>query len=181
MTISPLDVRNQVFKRRVRGFDVDEVRMFLDVVADRMEEMLREKEALEKDNAILGEKANCFTELESSLRDTMVTAQRIGDEAKMHAQKEADSIIREAELEAKRKISEVTSQINDLSRSRDSARAEAAAFVAKVRSLVESQLRFLGDVEGEIRQGSSPRQEGEIRQEDPPRQEGVEVCEDAGS
>ena len=51
MTISPLDVRNQVFKRRVRGFDVDEVRMFLDVVADRMEEMLREKESLEKDNS----------------------------------------------------------------------------------------------------------------------------------
>jgi cell division initiation protein len=169
LTISPLDVRNQVFKRRLRGFDVDEVRMFLDVVADRMEEMLREKEALEKDNSILREKADCFSDLESSLRETMVTAQRIGEEAKMHAQKEADGIIREAEIEAKRKISEVMSQVEDLSRARDSARSEAAAFVAKVRSLLESQLSFLGDIEGEIRKESSPKPEG------------VEVCEDAGS
>jgi cell division initiation protein len=169
LTISPLDVRNQVFKRRLRGFDADEVRMFLDVVADRMEEMLREREALEKDNTILREKADCFTDLESSLRETMVTAQRMSNEAKMHAQKEADSIIKEADLEAKRKMSEVTRQIDDLARTRDSARAEAAAFVARVRSLIESQLRFLGDIDSEI------------RQESPPRQEGVEVCEDAGS
>jgi cell division initiation protein len=169
LTISPLDVRNQVFKRRVRGFDVDEVRMFLDVVADRMEEMLREKEALEKDNSILSEKADCFTELESSLRETMVTAQRISDEAKMHAQKEADSIIKEAEIEAKRRVSEAMSQMQDLERSRDNVRNEASAFVAKVKSLLESQLRFLGDIENEI------------REESPPRQEGVEVCEDVSS
>ncbi|MFH1314437.1 MAG: DivIVA domain-containing protein [Candidatus Eisenbacteria bacterium] len=173
MTISPLDVRNQVFKRRVRGFDVDEVRMFLDVVADRMEEMLREKETLEKDNTILGEKADCFTDLESSLRETMVTAQRISDEAKMHAQKEADSIIREAEIEAKRRISDAMSRMHDLERSRESARNEASVFVAKVKSLLESQLRFLGDIESEIR--------SETGQESPPAQEGVEVCEDVSS
>jgi cell division initiation protein len=134
-----------------------------------MEEMLREKETLEKDNSIFKEKADCFTDLEASLRETMVTAQRIGDEAKMHAQKEADSIIREAEIEAKRKISEVMSRIEDLSRTRDNARNEAAAFVARVKSLVESQLRFLGDIEGQI------------RQENPPGREGVGVCEDVGS
>ena len=182
MTISPLDVRNQVFKRRVRGFDVDEVRMFLDVVADRMEEMLREKETLEKDNSILSEKADCFTELESSLRETMVTAQRIGDEAKMHAQKEADSIIKEAEIEAKRRISEAMGRMQDLERSRDNARNEASAFVAKVRSLLESQLRFLGDIENEIR--SEVREEHPHGQEGPDQEEhaheGVQVGEDAG-
>ena len=183
MTISPLDVRNQVFKRRVRGFDVDEVRMFLDVVSDRMEEMLREKETLEKDNSILSEKADCFTGLETSLRETMVTAQRISDEAKMHAQKEADSIIKEAEIEAKRRISEAMGRMQDLERSRDNARNEASAFVAKVRSLLESQLIFLGDIENEIR--------SEVREEHPHGQEGhyqeehvhegVQVGEDAGS
>lgn len=160
MTISPLDVRNQVFKRTLRGFDVDEVRMFLDAVADRMEEMLKNAEALERDNAILREKADSFAEIESTLRETMVTAQRISDEAKVHAQREADSIIKEAEVEAKRRMSEASGKVEEMARARDSARNETAAFVAKIRSLLEAQLTFLGSIEGEIRRESAPQGDG---------------------
>ena len=46
MSISPLDVRNQIFKKKLRGYDADEVKIFLDAVADRMEDMIKEKENL---------------------------------------------------------------------------------------------------------------------------------------
>lgn len=169
MTISPLDVRNQVFKRKVRGYDIDEVKMFLDAVADCMEEMLKEKEALEKEIGALKDKADTFTSIEGTLRDTMVTAQRISEEAKVSAQREADHMIKQAELDCQRKISDTMRQVEDLERAREGARNETLAFVAKLRSLLEAQLSFLASVEGEARAKGSP--EGE----------GVEVAKDAGT
>lgn len=169
MSISPLDVRNQVFKKKLRGFDADEVRIFLDAVADRMEDMIKQREDLERENAVLREKNKSFAEIESALRDTMVTAQRICDESKVNAQKEADVIIRQAELEAQAKVADANRQVEDLSRHRDNTKAETMAFITKLRSLLEGHLSFLGSIESEVR--SENGVEGKR----------VEVCEDVGS
>jgi cell division initiation protein len=151
LTISPLDVRNQIFKKKMRGYDIDEVKMFLDAVADYMEEMLKQKETLEQENSALKAKADTFTDIESTLRDTMVTAQKICDEAKVNAQKEADNITRQADLDAKHKMAEAMKEVEKLAKAREDARSQTVAFVAKLRSLLEAQLSFLGSIEGEIR------------------------------
>jgi cell division initiation protein len=166
LTISPLDVRNQIFKKKMRGYDIDEVKMFLDAVADCMEELLKEKETLEKENIALKQKAETFADIESTLRDTMVTAQRISDEARVNAQKEAENIKRQAELDSKHKIGEAMKEVEKLARAREDARSQTIAFVAKLRSLLEAQLSFLGSVEGEIKVQETPAdQTVEVREE----------------
>ena len=169
MSISPLDVRNQIFKKKIRGYDADEVKIFLDAVADRMEDMIKDKENLEKDNTALRERSNTFAELETALRETMVTAQKIGDEAKVNAQKEADNIIRQADLDAQTKVAEAAGKVEDIVRAHENSRAQTMAFVAKMRSLLEGQLSFLGSVESEV------------RSENVIRDKGVEVQEGVGS
>lgn len=166
MTISPLDVRNQIFKKKMRGYDIDEVKMFLDAVADCMEELLKDKENLEKENTVLKQKAETFSGIESTLRDTMVTAQRISDEAKVNAQKEAENIKKQAEIDAKHQIAEAMKEVEKLARSREDARSQTIAFVAKLRSLLEAQLSFLGSVEGEIKIKDKPAdQAAHVREE----------------
>ena len=160
MSISPLDVRNQIFKKKLRGYDADEVKIFLDAVADRMEDMIKEKENLEKENAALREKANVFADLEASLRDTMVTAQRISDEAKVNAQKEADNIRRQADLDAQARAAEAGKQVEDVRRAHEYTRAQTMAFIAKLRSLLEGHLSFLGSVESEVRAESNVEDRG---------------------
>ena len=169
MTISPLDVRNQIFKKKMRGYDIDEVKMFLDAVADCMEELLKDKETLEKENTVLKQKAETFSGIESTLRDTMVTAQRISDEARVNAQKEAENIKKQAEIDAKHQVAEAMKEVEKLARSREDARSQTIAFVAKLRSLLEAQLSFLGSVEGEI------------KIKDKPAEQAVEVREEVGS
>ena len=171
MSISPLDVRNQVFKKMFRGYDADEVRIFLDAVADCMEDMIKSKEDLERESAILKEKNKSFTEIETSLRNTMVTAQRICDESRVTAQREADNIIRHAELDAKTKVASLSGDLDHLVRQRESTRAETMAFIAKLKSLREGHLRVLGSIEGEVRSDTARERPAE----------GVEVCEDIGS
>ncbi len=161
--ISPLDVRNQVFKKMFRGYDADEVRIFLDAVADRMEDMIKNREDLERENAVLKEKNKSFMEIETSLRDTMVTAQRICDESKVTAQRQADNIIRQAELDARTKVADVSGDLDHLARQRQTTRAETMAFIAKLKSLLEGHLSFLGSIEREVRDDpvGQPSGEGE--------------------
>jgi cell division initiation protein len=161
LSISPLDVRNQIFKKKLRGYDADEVKIFLDAVADRMEDMIKERETLEQENSALRERSNTFAELETTLRETMVTAQRISDEAKVNAQKEADNILGRADLDARAKIAEASKKVEDIVRAHDDTRSQTMAFVAKMRSLLEGQLSFLGSVEHEV------RSEREIKSENP--------------
>jgi cell division initiation protein len=166
LTISPLDVRNQIFKKKMRGYDIDEVKMFLDAVADCMEELLKDKETLEKENTVLKQKAETFSGIESTLRDTMVTAQRISDEARVNAQKEAENIKKQAEIDAKHQIAGAMKEVEKLARAREDARSQTIAFVAKLRSLLEAQLSFLGSVEGEIKIKDRPAdQTVEVREE----------------
>jgi cell division initiation protein len=160
LSISPLDVRNQIFKKKLRGYDADEVKIFLDAVADRMEDMIKEKENLEKENAALRERSNTFAELETTLRETMVTAQRICDEAKVNAQKEADNILRQADLDAQAKAAEAAGKVEDIVRTHENTRAQTMAFITKMRSLLEGHLSFLGSVEGEVRSQNEVRDRG---------------------
>jgi len=165
LSISPLDVRNQIFKKKIRGYDVDEVKIFLDAVADRMEDMIKEKEDLEKENTALRERSNTFAELETALRETMVTAQKICDEAKVNAQKEADNILRQADLDAQAKVAGAAGKVEDIVRAHENTRAQTMAFVTKMRSLLEGQLSFLGSVESEVRSENDIRDKGvEVRE-----------------
>jgi cell division initiation protein len=133
LTISPLDVRNQIFKKKNTG---------------------------------LKQKAEAFSDIESTLRDTMVTAQRISDEAKVNAQKAAENIKKQAEIDAKHQIAEAMKEVEKLARAREDARSQTIAFVAKLRSLLEAQLSFLGSVEGEIKIKDSPAdQTAHVREE----------------
>ena len=169
MTISPLDVRNQVFRRRFRGYDPDEVKTFLDAVADYMEEMLKEKEVLEKGNSMLQERVDSYVEIEATLRDTLVTAQRIGDEARSSAQKDADQLLKQAEMDAQKRLAEAGKRVQDLTGRRENLRAQTIAFVAQLRGLIEAQLNFINSIEHEVGYRQSPEDQG------------VKVCEDVGS
>ncbi len=160
MSISPLDVRNQIFKKKFRGYDADEVKIFLDAVADRMEEMIKDKENLERESTALRERSNTFAELETALREAMVTAQKICDEAKVNAQKEADNIIRQADIDAQVRVAEAAGKVEGIVRAHQDTRAQTMAFIAKMRSLLEGQLSFLGSVESEVRSENNIRDKG---------------------
>jgi cell division initiation protein len=97
MNVSPLDLRQQRFRKSFRGFDPIEVASFLAAVADDYEQALRETDRLKQDlmrmEAVLTE----HREHEKNLQATMTTAQKLSDDIKASAELEAKRIIREAE------------------------------------------------------------------------------------
>jgi len=150
LRISPLDVRSQEFKKSFRGFDPEEVKAFLDAIADTMEDLLKEKETAESELIALRKKVETFTEMEISLRDAMVAAQKAADEAKMNARRNAELMIREADLEVRQRIAEAKRKVDDVFKARETVRAEMRAFLPRLRSLLESQLTYLENIEQEV-------------------------------
>src|SRR3989304_4557586 len=99
MRISPLDIRQQQFTVRLfRGFDTQEGDAFLDDVAEDYESVLKENALLKEQLATFEERSRGLAEREKALQDTLIATQRLGDEMKAAARREAELYAREAGL-----------------------------------------------------------------------------------
>jgi cell division initiation protein len=91
MRISPHDIRQQQFTTRMfRGFEPHEVDAFLQDVADEYETLLKEFQSLKEQLAAQDERQRGVLELERTLQDTLLTTQRLVDEMKTSARRDAD-------------------------------------------------------------------------------------------
>ena len=119
MNVSPLDLRQQRFRKAFRGFDPIEVASFLAAVADDYEQALRETDRLRQDlmrmEAVLTE----HREHEKNLQNTLMTAQKLSDDIKANAELEARRIIRDAEGRSDLLLEKTQSRVEDIQREID--------------------------------------------------------------
>jgi cell division initiation protein len=123
MNVSPLDLRQQRFRKGLRGFDPVEVTSFLAAVADDYEQALRETDRLRQDLMRMEVVLSQHRENEQNLRATMMTAQKLSDDIKANAETEAKRIVAGAEAEAKRIMRETETR-SDLLLDQTQARLE---------------------------------------------------------
>ena len=99
MRITPMDIRQQQFSVKMfRGFAVQEVDAFLEDVAEDYETLLKENALLKEQLQALEERTRGLEGREKILQDTLVTTQRLTEEMKENARREAALIRKEAEL-----------------------------------------------------------------------------------
>ena len=156
MRISPLDIRQQQFTVRMfRGFDTHEVDAFLDDVADDYEAVLKESALLKEQLATLEERSRGLSERERALQDTLVTTQRLGDEMKAAARREAELHMREAELRAEKLLEEMRGEEAKIRSEIQALRRLRRQLIEDLRSTLESYYRTMtaefGDEAGEAR------------------------------
>lgn len=102
--LTPLDVRKKKgdFRRGLRGYDALQVDDFLDIVADRLESLVRENLALQERVARFENQVTDYREREKALTEALVTAQEMREEVRAQSAREADAARREAENDAVR-------------------------------------------------------------------------------
>ena len=119
MNVSPLDLRQQRFRKAFRGFDPVEVAAFLVAVADDYEQALRETDRLRQELMRMEAVLNENREHEKNLRSTMTTAQRVSDDMKANAEREAQRIIRDAEGRSDLLLEKTQARLEDIQREID--------------------------------------------------------------
>jgi cell division initiation protein len=144
MRIGPQDVRQQQFTvKLVRGFDPQEVDAFLEDVAEDYESVLKEAALLKEQLAVLEERSRGINDLERTLQDTLVTAQRLSEEIKGSAKREAQLILQEAELRSEKMLEEARGEEARLRTDLDTLKRLRRQVVEDFRSTVDRYQRII--------------------------------------
>ena len=158
MRISPLDIRQQQFTvRTFRGFDTQEVDAFLDDVAEDYEAVLKENALLKEQVAGFEERARGLAERERALQDTLIATQRLGDEMKAAARREAELHTREAELRGEKILEEVRGEEAKLRSEVQALRRTRRQLIEDLRSTLESYQRLMSAEFGDDAGGTDTR------------------------
>lgn len=130
MRITPLDIRNHEFKRRVSGYDREEVDRFLRIVSEDYEASLRVVEGLRQKVRDLEARVGELTANEQLLQQTLTTAQALSDDLKNTAMREAEVLVGEAEIKGEKVL--------------EAAHRRAARLAEDIREMKRLRMRLAG-------------------------------------
>jgi len=150
--LSPIEIQTAEFRRTFRGLDPEEVHLYLQAVAESYQTLTLENQRLHKDVEHLQGSLDEFRRREGLLRDALYTAQKVSDDIKAQALREAQSTVQEAEVRGQALVQQaqvrahaVERQILDLKMERESMlqgmRDLTARILALVEALDESKIR----------------------------------------
>ncbi|MDD2320531.1 MAG: DivIVA domain-containing protein [Geobacteraceae bacterium] len=144
MKITPLDIQQQQFKGKLfGGLHPDDVDSFLQSVAQELESLTRENATLREQCQKMTTEAERLAQQEKDLRETLLAAQRITEEMKNNAQKEAELKIAEAEVQAEKILADAENRVVQLKNEIQELRRQKAQFETSFRSLLESHSKML--------------------------------------
>lgn len=140
--LTPLDVRKKRgdFRKLLRGYDPQEVDVFLELVAERLEALVRENIAFRERTEALQHQVASWSGREKAVQEALVTAQELRTEMKTQAQRQAEFVLTEAQAEARRVLAEADAEVR--TRLRDAERRLDQAREA-LEELERRRLRFL--------------------------------------
>jgi cell division initiation protein len=153
--VTPLDMRQAKFATVMRGFDREEVLNFLTDAAKGFDQALRENERLRQDVARLEGSLGHFRALEGSLKNTLLSAQKLADDMREGATQDAARIIREAEGRAELIVQKAQARLEDVQREIDGLkmkRREAETSIEATISALNHALEFMREQDQRERQ-----------------------------
>ncbi len=150
MKLSPLDIRKQEFARTFRGFDVDEVQAFLQMVSTQWDEMLGEHRRLEQKVREVEARLEHYAKVEEALQEALRTARESSRQALENARQKAENLVAEAEMragaikqEAEREKLRIKQEVASLTSRRDE-------IAARLRAFLTSEIELLGHYDAEM-------------------------------
>jgi len=152
LKITPLEVHNHQFGTSLRGFDRDEVRAFLAVVSEELEQAISESTRSKDMIAEIREQLIDARGREQGLQKAISTADRISDEIKETAQRESDLLIKEARLKANKLLEQAQSRALSLEDRVSELKVARTRLEHRLRAVLEEHLQLVDH----IRDGEDP-------------------------
>lgn len=159
MRVTPLDIRRQKFRKGMRGYDPGEVDAFLEMLADAWEEAADRHEKESKELEVLRARASDFDRMEGAVREVLVAQQKSADVAREEANREADLIIRDAELKSQKMLDEAKKRVQILTEAIRELQDRRVEVLMKMNSFIENQKNMVKMEESKIRNEIIPADE----------------------
>ncbi|HAK89272.1 MAG TPA: cell division protein DivIVA [Nitrospiraceae bacterium] len=143
MRITPLDIQQKQFPMRFRGFDVDEVYSFLELLREELEELLRDNASLKEQLSRADEQLKEYSNMDATLRETLMATQQMVEDYKTNARKEAELILKEAELKADTMIKDAQEKVVKIHEDIVDLKGIRRHFKEEIKRLIDSHFKML--------------------------------------
>lgn len=143
MALTKVDVLNKIFSRSFRGYSCVEVDSFLRDIAEFLGAQAEDRVRLEAHATALETTLKEYKGREETLRDTLVTTQKMSEEMKTTAQKEAQLIIDAAHAKGESLLNQAHARLAQLHGEIAEVKKQRTQLEVKLQSTLEAHLRLL--------------------------------------
>lgn len=150
--ITPMEIQNKEFGSKWKGFNPEEVKHFLYLMAEEFENLIERNHKIAREVSVLRERLKDLEARDKVLKDTLISAQQIKTDIQENATKEADLILKEAQLKAdamfeaaKVKVGQLRHQMVETRRVRDDLLAEAEMMVSRFNHFVDAERQMASE------------------------------------
>jgi cell division initiation protein len=152
MRISPLDILQQKFKSKLKGYDSEEVEAFLNLVAEDYkkanEEISRLTEKIEEQKKEIEE----LLAREKVLKEAIISTRKITEQIQQNAENEASNIIKQAEMMSHSIMEQARNEVSNTKNEIDKLRVFRKQTYLKLESELNLFLKTLDEFKEKIEQ-----------------------------
>ena len=143
MKMTPIDIQQQQFKTRFRGFDVREVDTFLEQTSGAFETLQRENEEYQEEIRRLELEIQGYKKREETFKRALLNSQKVLDQMKENARKSAELIIAEAEVKAEKILNKSHNRLAQLHEDIAELKRQRTQIEVQISSVIEGHSRLL--------------------------------------
>ena len=143
VNITPLDIQQQKFKTKIRGFDVREVDAFLEQMANVFESLQRTHKHLQEEVRRLELEIQGYRKREETFKRALLNSQKVLDQMKDNAHKSAELIIAEAEVKAEKILNNAHNRLAQLHEDISELKRQRTQIEVQIGSIVEAHSKLL--------------------------------------
>lgn len=143
MRLTPLEIYQMEFKKGFRGYETSEVDEFKSKVGKDYETLTGEHRNLKEEVARLKEQMKDYIEMEKTLKQTLVAAQKSSGDTRMNAEKEAELIIKQAEMNAEKLIEDARLEARDILREIHTLKKQKKMLKIELKNVLDSYYAIL--------------------------------------
>ena len=143
MKVTPLDIQQQQFKTRFRGFDIREVDTFLEQMAETVESLHKENQNLGDEVRRLELEIQGYRKREETFKRALLNSQKVLDQMKDNARRSAELIIAEAEVKAEKILNKAHNRLAQLHEDITELKRQRTQIEVQISSIIEAHSRLL--------------------------------------
>lgn len=143
MPFTPSEIKNKEFSRVKNGLEPTEVANYLDQLTTEIERLKEDKKQLEKVVEDRDTNIKSYQDVHQSVSDALIQAQKVGEETKLAANKDAEATLAKAQVQADKIVNDAIEKARRLSFQTEDMKRQSKVFRSRFRMLVEAQLDLL--------------------------------------
>ena len=143
MPFTPSEIKNKEFTRVKNGLEPTEVANYLEQLSNEIERLKEDKKQLEKVVEDRDTNIKSYKDVHQSVSDALIQAQKVGEETKLAANKDAEATLAKAQVQADKIVNDAIEKARRLSFQTEDMKRQSKVFRSRFRMLVEAQLDLL--------------------------------------